>query len=115
MEARIGFDAVRELMRRYLDEDGDKRAIVAEGATLEEALRSASVQLDCPVARLEYDILERGAQGFVGLGRKKWKLSVYEAAVKQKVEESSIESFDGGLDLPIELKPIQQDVDGQVY
>ncbi|HPB65888.1 MAG TPA: FapA family protein, partial [Spirochaetales bacterium] len=115
MEARIGFDAVRELMRRYLDEDGDKRAIVAEGATLEEALRSASVQLDCPVARLEYDILERGAKGFVGLGRKKWKLSVYEAAVKQKVEESSIESFDGGLDLPIELKPIQQDVDGQVY
>ncbi|PKL25532.1 MAG: polymerase [Spirochaetae bacterium HGW-Spirochaetae-3] len=115
MEARIGFEAVRELMRRYLDEDGGKRSVIAEGSTVEEALKNAAVQLDCPVIRLEYDVIEKGAQGFIGFGSKKWKISAYELAVKQKVEATIDESFDGGLDIAVELQPIQQDVDGQVY
>jgi len=115
MEARIGFEAVRELMRRYLDEDGDKRSVVAEGSTIEEALQNAAVQLDCPVVRLEYDVVEKGAQGFIGFGSKKWKINAYELAVKQKVEATIDDAFDGGLDIPVELKPIQQDVDGLAY
>jgi len=115
MEARIGFEAVRELMRRYLDEDGDKRSVIAEGSTIEEALQNAAVQLDCPVVRLEYDVVEKGAQGFIGFGSKKWKINAYELAVKQKLEATIDESFDGGLDIPVELKPIQQDVDGLAY
>ncbi len=115
MEARIGFEAVRELMRRYLDEDGDKRSVVAEGSTVEEALQNAAVQLDCPVVRLEYDVVEKGAQGFIGFGSKKWKINAYELAVKQKVEATIDDAFDGGLDIPVELKPIQQDVDGLAY
>ncbi len=115
MEARIGFEAVRELMRRYLDEDGDKRSVIAEGSTIEEALQNAAVQLDCPVVRLEYDVVEKGAQGFIGFGSKKWKINAYELAVKQKVEATIDDAFDGGLDIPVELKPIQQDVDGVAY
>jgi len=115
MAARIGFDAVRELMRRYMDEDGDKRSVVAEGATLEEALKSASVQLDCAIARLEYDVLEKGQAGLAGIGRKRWKINAYEAASRQKIEASTDETFDEGLDLPVELTPLKQDVDGQVY
>ncbi|MBU0928916.1 MAG: FapA family protein [Spirochaetes bacterium] len=115
MDARIGFEAVRELMRRYMDEDGDKRSVVAEGATVEEALKSAAVQLDCPVARIEYDVLEKGMQGFIGIGSKRWKISAYEAAVKKKVEAEFDDSFDAGFDLPVELKPLQRDVDGQAF
>ncbi|GAB1457278.1 hypothetical protein MASR2M48_25860 [Spirochaetota bacterium] len=51
MAERIGFDAIRELMRRYLDEDGEKRSITAEGATIEEALKSAACLLDCSRSR----------------------------------------------------------------
>ncbi len=115
MASRIGFDAVRELMRRYMDEDGDKRSVTAEGATLEEALRSAAVQLDCAIARLEYDVLEKGQAGLAGIGRKRWRISAYEAASRQKVEAASDEAFDGGLDLPAELVPIKQDADGKVF
>ena len=82
---------------------------------MEEALRSAAVQLDCAVARLEYDILEKGAQGVLGIGSKRWKISAYEAAVKKKVEAATDEDFGGGLDEIVELKPIQQNVDGQVF
>jgi hypothetical protein len=34
MAERIGLDAVRELMRRYLDEDGDKRSVEAKAVPL---------------------------------------------------------------------------------
>ncbi|MBN2873841.1 MAG: FapA family protein [Spirochaetales bacterium] len=115
MATRIGLDAVRELMRRYLDEDGDKRSVVAEGATIEEALRSAAVQLDCTVARIEYEVLQKGVQGFVGIGGKPWKISAYEAAARQKVEAGIEEEFGAGFDEPTELKPIQRDVDGQAF
>jgi len=115
MAARIGLDAVRELMRRYLDEDGDKRSILAEGGTVEEALQSAAVQLDCPVARLEYEVLERGTQGFIGLGSKRWKISAYEGAAKKKVESAIDDSLGMHLDVPVELQPMQKDQDGQVF
>jgi uncharacterized protein (DUF342 family) len=115
MAARIGLDAVRELMRRYLDEDGDKRSILAEGGTVEEALQSAAVQLDCPVARLEYEVLERGTQGFIGLGSKRWKISAYEGAAKKKVESAIDDSLGMHRDVPVELQPMQKDQDGQVF
>lgn len=115
MAARIGLDAVRELMRRYLDEDGDKRSILAEGATVEEALQSAAVQLDCPISRLEYEVLEKGAQGFIGLGSKPWKISAYEGAARKKVEAAIDDSVGMQLDIPVELQPLQRDQDGQVF
>jgi len=115
MAARIGLDAVRELMRRYLDEDGDKRSIQVEGATVEEALQSAAVQLDCPVARLEYEVLERGTQGFVGLGSRRWKISAYEGAARKKVETIIDDSVGMQLDVPVELQPLQRDQDGQIF
>lgn len=115
MASRIGLDAVRELMRRYLDEDGDRKLIEAEGKTLDEALQSAATQLDCTVGRLEFEILEKGTSGFMGLGGKRWLISAYEAASRKKVSaEQGDESF-AGLDHAVELTPIQKDVDGKVF
>lgn len=115
MAATIGLDAIRELMRRYLDEDGDKKTIIAEGPSLEEALNSAAVQLDSSVGRLEYNILEKGQNGILGLGRKAWKISAYESSGKQKVELQQEESFHTEIDLQIETHTAKKDVDGQCY
>lgn len=113
MAERIGLDAVRELMRRYLDEDGDKRSVDAEGNTLEDALKNASVQLDCPVSSLEYEILEKGTSGVMGIGRKSWKIQVYQSSGKKKVEAAIEDGFDTGLDIPAELVAIVKDKDGE--
>ncbi len=115
MAATIGLDAIRELMRRYLDEDGDKKTIIAEGPSLEEALNSAAVQLDSSVGRLEYNILEKGQSGILGLGRKAWKISAYESSGKQKVELQQEDSFHTEIDLQIEAHTAKKDVDGQCY
>ncbi len=115
MAARIGLDAVRELMRRYLDEDGDRRSVTAEGPTVEEALRSAAVQLDSTVARLEYEVLERGNPGVAGLGAKKWKISAYEGAVRKKVEKQVEEVRGIELETPEEFQKVARDRDGDSY
>lgn len=115
MAERIGMDAIRELMRRYLDEDGDKRSIVVEGVTLEDALQSAAVQLDCAVARLEYEVLEKGAPGMLGMGRKPWKLSVYQSAAKKKVETQAAPVFEPGFETAMPVVEAQKDLDGQAY
>ncbi|HAP43183.1 MAG: polymerase [Spirochaetes bacterium GWD1_61_31] len=115
MASRIGMEAVRELMRRYLDEDGEKRTIEADGLTLEEALESASVQLECSIGRLEYEIQERGAAGFAGFGKKKWKITAHETASKKKVEAVKTEDFSLDLDDVADALPIIKDKDGQAY
>lgn len=115
MAERIGFDAVRELMRRYLDDDGEKRSITAEGSTLEEALKSAAVQLDCSLARVEYEVVAKGVQGFAGLGAKPWKIQAYEGVVRKKVEATIADELSSEFGMPESLVPIQKDIDGRVY
>lgn len=115
MAARIGLDAIRELMRRYLDEDGDRRSVIAEGSSLDEALKNASVQLDCAIGRLEYEILERGNAGVVGLGKKPWKINAYEVSVKKKVEKKSNTELNVDIGLPKEFIEQSKDVDGDAF
>mgnify|MGYP000962569949 CR=1 FL=1 len=115
MAERIGLDAVRELMRRYLDEDGDKRSISVEGATLDEALHSASVQLGCAVSKIEYEVEEKGSPGVLGVGKKSWKISAYQSSEKKKVEATVEESFDLGIDIPTDVQAVQKDRDGAAY
>ena len=43
--------------------------IEASGRTLEEALQSAAQQLRVSVDAVEYEIVEEGAKGFLGLGQ----------------------------------------------
>jgi uncharacterized protein (DUF342 family) len=115
MAERIGLDAVRELMRRYLDEDGEKRSVSAEGGSLDEALRSAAVQLDCPVARIEYEVLEKGNPGVMGVGKKPWKINAYESSEKKAVEPKPQSEFELGIDIPTDVQAVQKDKDGAAY
>lgn len=86
MVARIGMAEVVLLMRRYLEDDGDRKSLVVEGPTLEEALADAAVQLSVPLSRVEYELLERGTPGLVGIGRQPWKIRAYVAAARKEVE-----------------------------
>ncbi|TFG84800.1 MAG: DUF342 domain-containing protein [Spirochaetales bacterium] len=115
MAERIGLEAVRELMRRYLDEDGEKRSIIAEGPSLDEALRSAAVQLDCSVSRLEYEVLEKGNNGIAGFGKKPWRVNAYETSSKKKVEIKQEEHFEVDINIPSDVQAVQKDKDGMAY
>jgi hypothetical protein len=114
MAATLGLGEIAELMRRYLEEDGAKKSLVVEGRSAEEALADASVQLGIPIRGLEYEVVEKGNPGFLGAGKKPWRVRAYPAAVKREVEMPKIrdEAEDFGVAAPaIEVK----DVDGECF
>ena len=76
----ISVDVLREYMREQLDADRRGRTVRARGDTLEDALTQAAIELDLPVKRLEYEILQQGSRGVLGVGGRQWTILAYEAA-----------------------------------
>ncbi len=110
MKGSIGLEQVRELMKRYLEQDGIKQAIDVSAESLEEALRSASIQMNVPIARIEYSVVEEGNPGILGIGRKAWVIRASEIAKKTETGEFLSEQ-DAFADLQAET--IIKDVDGE--
>ncbi len=60
--------------------------VVTTGKSVEEALRLALIQLNAEKDEVEYEIVEEGAKGFLGLGSKEYKIKV-------RKKEESVEAF----------------------
>jgi len=97
-------------MREQLEADRKVKAVRARGETLEEALRQASIELEVPVKRLEYEILQQGSKGMMGVGRKEWAILAYEA-----VEELSASAVSPGRVEEMSSAEVVQDRDGEVF
>ena len=84
----VTLEQIREYMRLQSAEDKKNRAIAVQAESVPEALKKASIELGIPVRGLKYEILEKGTPGALGMGRKLWKLNVYERSkeVKTSVE-----------------------------
>lgn len=79
----IDESAVREYMRAQLQADRQNKTIRVSAASLEEALRQASIELGVPVRRLEYEIVASPGGAKI-LGKKEVVILAYEAAGAQK-------------------------------
>jgi uncharacterized protein (DUF342 family) len=112
MAARLGMPEIAELMRRYLEEDGSRKYLVVEGKSLESALADAAMQLSAPLSRIEYEVLEKGSTGVLGVGAKPWRLKSYVAAKKQEVELPAEILPDTSISDAI---PISKDKDGDCF
>ncbi len=63
--------------------------IRVEGKSLEEAVAEAALRLECEEADLEYNVVDEGNKGFLGLGSKP---AIVEARKKQTEEERLVSS-----------------------
>ena len=88
----VTLSQIQDFMTRQAEEDKKIKSVQVEGETAEDALEQASVELGVAVKHLEYEVLERGDKGFLGLGKKLWVLRAYEAA--QGVEMPDAEERD---------------------
>ena len=70
----VTLDQIREEIKSRLSIDKELHFVNVHADTIEEALNDASVQLDTKVANLEYEVIERGSSGILGIGKKPWKL-----------------------------------------
>ena len=76
----VRLDKIREDMKERFEIDQDIRDVEVNADTIEDALEDAAVQLEANPANLEYEVIERGSQGFMGIGKKAWKLRIYPSA-----------------------------------
>ena len=107
----VDFVQLQEIVRERLERDRTVQIIETTGPTLETAVSDAAALLDIPVRHLEYEILEKGSAGFMGMGKKEWRIQAYErlGAIKKKHAEVLFEEdFMEGI-------PVIENRDGQVF
>lgn len=87
----VTLDKLRLDMEKQLAFDKDIHTVEVRADTLDECLDDASVQLDSKKSNLEYEVIERGSQGIIGLMKKPWRIRVYEnpAVIRQKKEKEA--------------------------
>ncbi|MDR3145853.1 MAG: FapA family protein [Treponema sp.] len=107
----IDFVRLQHSMKERLEEDRLIRSVETEGVTMEAAVAEAATLLNVPVRRLEYEVAERGFPGFLGSGKKNWKIRAYERLVKkQETEESPLPE-----DEIEEIAVVRKDREGKVF
>jgi uncharacterized protein (DUF342 family) len=107
----VDFVQLQNIVKEQLEQDRTIKTIEATGATLELAVSEAAALLDIPVRRLEYEIAEKGSAGFLGSGKKDWKIRAYERHFEKAVGEED-DIFVLGIDAGT---PVIEDRDGEAY
>jgi uncharacterized protein (DUF342 family) len=102
---------LQEVLKERLELDRSIHTVEASGATLEIAVSEAATLLDVPIRRLEYEVTERGFKGFLGTGRKDWKIRAYERLRARNKDENAadLEETDET------TTSISNDRDGEVF
>ena len=106
----VTLETIRKDMEAQLALDNNIQSVVVNADTIDEALSDAAVQLDSKVSYLEYEVIEKGSDGFLGLAKKPWKVRIYQTseglAKKKKVVSSSGISSE---EFSEEIKTVDQD------
>ncbi len=90
-------DSIRKDMEMQLKTDSSLHTVEVNADTLDEALLDASVQLDTKVSNLEYEIISRGSEGFLGIAKRPWTIKVYPnsaSLAQKKKHDTGIISID---------------------
>lgn len=74
----VTLDKIRTDMSTLLQVDRNLHFVEVNADTIDEALADAVVQLDTKLSNLHYEVVEKGSDGILGLGKKPWKIMVYQ-------------------------------------
>jgi len=104
----VTLEKIRAEMKSRLDTDQQLHNVDVHADTIDEALADAAVQLDTKVGNLQYEVIEKGSDGFLGIGKKPWKLKIYQdPSTVKKVQKLASE----GLFTDDELEDTEKTVD----
>lgn len=105
----ITLDSIRKDMAKMYERDKGINFVDVRADTLDEALADAAVQFNTKVSNLEYEVMEKGFEGFMGIAKKPWAIKVYQNPESlQKATKSKSSSVMGGFD-DEEAKPVSKD------
>jgi uncharacterized protein (DUF342 family) len=107
----VDFVQLQEIMKRRLVTDRAVQSVEVTGPTLEAVIADAASLLDAQIRHLEYEVIERGSPGLMGIGKKEWRIQAYEKIIHggKKAGESFLEEELG------EQGPVIVSRDGEVF
>ena len=84
----VTLEKIRQDMKSQLQTDKQLHQVDVNADTIDEALADAAVQLETKIGNLQYEVIEKGSDGFLGIGKKPWKLKIYQdPATVKKVQK----------------------------
>ena len=106
----VSLDDIREELKKRLELDNKLHHVEVHASTVDEALADAAVQLDVRTDKLEYEVIERGSDGFLGIGKKPWKLKIYQdpETIIKKTEGAAGMDLCAAISEPITLQPLER-------
>ena len=106
----VDFTQLQEILTDRLEQDRAVQSVEVTGPTLEAALSDAAALLNTSIRHIEYEVMERGSPGLLGMGKKDWIIQAYQKIIISKKSEMGLleeELADHG--------PVVEDRDGQVF
>lgn len=99
----VDLDRIRKNMKALLEVDKELHSVDVHADSIDEALADAAVQLDTKVSNLQYEVIEKGSDGFLGLAKKPWKLKIYQdpstiKKVQKLASEGLLENEEEGME-----------------
>lgn len=76
---------LKELLKKFLEEESNISSIEVTGTSLEEALKKACEELGVSISEIDYEIKEFGNKGLFGIGKKDFKVIVYKSKLKNDI------------------------------
>ncbi len=107
----VDFVQLQVLMKERLEYDRTVHIVDAEGPTLEDAAAEAATMLGVSVRHIEYEIIEKGSEGFFGTGKKDWKIRAYEQITSKEAKDGESSDSEESED----AVPVIVDKDGDVF
>ncbi|MDR2633484.1 MAG: FapA family protein [Treponema sp.] len=108
----VDFVQLQFIMKQRLQQDKAIHTVDTEGPTLEAAIAEAATLLNLPVKRINYEITEKGFSGFLGVGKKDWKIRAYQRLVTR--EDVTVASVLANTDTET-AAPVIANKDGEVF
>ncbi len=72
---------IQDYMRRSLEGDMKRRNVSVSGENLQDALKQASIELALPLRKIEYEVLDAGHKGALGMHKNPCRILAYPAFV----------------------------------
>lgn len=99
----VDLDRIRKDMKALLEVDKELHSVDVHADSIDEALADAAVQLDTKVSNLQYEVIEKGSDGFLGLAKKPWELKIYQdpstiKKVQKLASEGLLENEEEGME-----------------
>lgn len=105
----ITLDSIRKDMAKLYERDKDISSVEVCADNLDEALADAAVQFNTKVSNLEYEVIEKGFEGLLGVAKKPWTIKVYQNPDTIRKVASAAHADAGGEAAAEENKVVSKD------